>query len=139
MDAISVLKDLREVVWKDIQSGTGTFAKQGELLQEIDEALADPTIEIDIPGGKLCASVSLNEAVQLSSYIKTDSGMDIDMFLAEVPKDTLLDVYKEKEGLNEGDVRMLVWSDIGDEFYTHNFTIKAKDIEEINEPDKERD
>ena len=132
MDTVHLLKSIRDTLWKDIQKGNINLEDYGDLIQQIDETLTAPTMQIAIPNGKLCVSIAHDESVKASTYIETEEGSVFDLFLAEAPEDDLLEIYKENEGLEEGDIRMLVWSDPANEDYTHKFTVKAEEIKEVS-------
>lgn len=106
------------------------------LTKEIDEAIERPELRMKTPSGELVVSVAHNESYQASVTLDNEQSGEKDLFLAEIPEGDLLEIYK-KDGIKEGDIRMLSWEDIWNEDYTHSAVIKAEDIRELEQSIKD--
>lgn len=109
------------------------------LITEIDEALKDPEMRIPTPNGDFVVSLAHNEAIQASICLDTKAGL-IDLALAEIPEGDLLTCY-DKESLQEGDIRLLLWGDPFTEDYTYKTIVKSEEVQEMiqNTLEEEKD
>ncbi len=116
-DLIKFLKDLRNTLKKDVPL----------LAAEIDKALESPELRIQVPKGDLVVGVSHIDPESRQAYICLDNedlGL-VDLCLCECVEEEL-----RKEGEKEGDIRIRIWNDIGNEDYTHAANITAEEIDE---------
>ncbi len=118
------MADLIEIMnkTKNVLHGLGYDA----LAAEIEHALISPELRIKVPMGELVVGVSdIAEASQAYCCLDNTSLGLRDLFLAECVNEEL-----REEGEEEGDIRLRVWEDIGNEDYTRAANITAKEIEE---------
>ena len=132
-DVISLLKEAKS---KALAVGDTVFAK------EIDEALKVPELKLETPYGTLVTEISSGASCQAAVHFETEALGTIDLCLAEIPNGELADVFKKTEGYEDGDIRILTWTDVFSEDYTRKDTIKASDIRELEksfeqEPERE--
>ena len=131
-DVIKLLHELRDM-----------FEAQNVpiVVQKIDEALKQPQMKIETPKGDLVVEIAQNETLQASVYLENETLGPVDLFMAEVLtkeiSEDLYELYHERDGYEEGDIRMLTWEDISSEDYTKLHTITAQEIEEQEEIEKE--
>lgn len=104
-----------------------------ELVEEIKGAMMAPEMRIKTAEGDLVAGVSKGDTDQAYVCFDDKSAGMVDLFLAEIPQGELLDLYKENEGLKEGDIRMLTWEDVHSEDYTRCTKIEASELEALRE------
>lgn len=100
-----------------------------DLISEINEFMKNPELRVPTPNGDFVVSVAHNEAIQASICMDTKAGL-IDLALAEVPEGDLLTCY-DKESLQEGDVRLLLWGDPFTEDYTYKTILKSEEVQEM--------
>lgn len=135
---VETLKKAKEVIEQTTRDPyLYQLLKIEELMKEIDEAVEMPELHIETPNGDLVASVAHNEAIQASICLEHPELGPVDLFLAEVPEGDLLKLYEERDGLKEGDIRMLSWTDIGSEDYTRLDVITTEKIKEQAKDTKE--
>lgn len=110
-----------------------------DLISEINEFMKNPELRVPTPNGDFVVSVAHNEAIQASICMDTEAGI-IDLALAEVPEGDLLTCY-DKESLQEGDVRLLLWGDPFNEDYTYKTIVKSEEVKEMvkNTLEEEKD
>lgn len=129
-DVITLLKEAME---KAKKTGDQEFA------EEIKEALLMPEMKLQTPYGTLIAGISSGESSQATVCFETETLEVIDLCMAEIPSGELADIYKRTEGYEDGDIRILTWSDVFTEDYTRKDTIKASDIRELmNDKEEEQ-
>ena len=104
------------------------------VVQKIDEALKQPQMKIETPKGDLVVEIAQNETLQASVYLENETLGPFNLFTAEVLtkeiSEDLYNMYHERDGYEEGDIRMLTWEDIDSEDYTKLHTITAQEIEQ---------
>ncbi len=110
-----------------------------DLISEINEFMKNPELRVPTPNGDFVVSVAHNEAIQASICMDTEAGI-IDLALAEVPEGDLLAIY-DKESLQEGDVRLLLWGDPFNEDYTYKTVVRSEEVKEMvkNTLEEEKD
>ena len=100
-----------------------------DLISEINEFMKNPELRVATPNGDIVVSVAHNEAIQASICLDTEAGL-IDLALAEVPEGDLLAIY-DKESLQEGDIRLLLWGDPFHEDYTYKTVVRSEEVSEM--------
>ncbi|MBR3517830.1 MAG: hypothetical protein IKM88_14070 [Lachnospiraceae bacterium] len=111
------------------------------VVQKIDEALKQPQMKIETPKGDLVVEIAQNETLQASVCLENETLGPVDLFMAEVLtkeiSGDLYELYHEKDGYEEGDIRMISWEDPATEDYTRLCTITAQEIEQLEEDQRE--
>lgn len=132
-DVLETLKKAKEVIEHVNDPYIRQLLNIDDLLSEIDEVAKNPEMRIKTPSGDLVVALAENESIQASVCLDNENSGLKDLFLAEIPKDELLEIYKESEGLEEGDIRLLMWEDVHTEDYTYKNVIKAEEIRELEQ------